>query len=87
MKEGDWISLNGSTGNIYQGKINLINPNLKKNKIFSDFMKLCDKHRTIKIRTNVDTPEDAQQALTFNVKVLGCVEPNICSLILIELVQ
>ena len=71
LKEGDWISLNGSTGNIYQGKIHLINPNLKKNKIFSDFMKLCDKHRTIKIRTNVDTPEDAQQALDFQCEGIG----------------
>ena len=35
LKEGDWISLNGSTGNIYKDKINLIKPNLTKDKIFS----------------------------------------------------
>jgi len=71
FQEGDWISLNGSTGNIYEGKINLIKPNLQKDKIFSDFMKLCDKHRKIKIRTNVDTPEDAQQALDFVCEGIG----------------
>ena len=36
LKEGDWLSLNGSTGNIYQGKINLIKPNLKKIKYFQN---------------------------------------------------
>ena len=71
LKEGDWISLNGSTGNIYKGEVNLIKPNLQKDKIFSDFMKLCDKHRTIKIRTNVDTPEDAKQALEFSCEGIG----------------
>ena len=69
--EGEWISLNGSTGNIYEGKVNLIKPNLKKDKIFSDFMQLCDQYRTIKIRTNVDTPEDAQQALDFICEGIG----------------
>ena len=41
--------------------LNLIKPNLKKDKIFSDFMQLCDQYRTIKIRTNVDTPEDGEK--------------------------
>ena len=71
FKEGEWISLNGSTGNIYPGKINLIQPNLKKDKIFSNFMKLCDSYRKIKIRTNVDTPEDAKQALDFRCEGIG----------------
>ena len=71
LVEGDWVSLNGSTGNIYKGKLNLIKPNLKQDKVFANFMQLCDKHRQIKIRTNVDTPEDAQQALDFQCEGIG----------------
>jgi len=71
FQEGDWISLNGSTGNIYKDKISLIQPNLKNDKIFIKFMQLCDKYRKIKIRTNVDTPDDAKQALDFKCEGIG----------------
>jgi len=71
LKEGDWISLNGSTGNIYKDKIDLIKPNLANDTIFKQFMNLCDKHRTIKIRTNVDTPSDAKLALKFKCEGVG----------------
>ncbi len=71
LKEGDWISLNGSTGNIYKDQMDLINPDLANDKIFKQFLNLCDKHRTIKIRTNVDTPLDAKQALKFKCEGVG----------------
>jgi len=71
LEEGDWISLNGSTGNIYKDKISLIQPNLKNDNIFIKFMKLCDKYRTMEIRTNVDTPDDAKQALDFQCEGIG----------------
>ena len=71
FKEGDWISLNGSTGNIYSDRIKLIKPNLSKDIIFKKFMDLCDKHRTMEIRTNVDTSIDAQQALDFQCEGIG----------------
>jgi len=71
FQEGDWLSLNGSTGNIYKGKISLTQPNLKNDMIFANFMKLCDKYRKINIRTNVDTADDAKQALDFICEGIG----------------
>ncbi|MBL7474034.1 pyruvate, phosphate dikinase [Robertkochia sediminum] len=67
--EGDWISLNGSTGNIYEGKIATKEPELTGE--FAEIMKLSDKYRTLKIRTNADTPADALVGRNFGAQGIG----------------
>ncbi|MDD5602816.1 MAG: pyruvate, phosphate dikinase [Eubacteriales bacterium] len=68
-KEGEWISLDGSTGNVYGEKIPAIPPEMTGD--FAVFMKWADKARKLKIRTNADTPEDAAQALKFGAEGIG----------------
>jgi pyruvate,orthophosphate dikinase len=70
LKEGDFISLNGSKGNIYDGEIPMIKA-AEENPDFQAFMKLCDDFRTMKIRTNADTPEDAAKARAFGAEGIG----------------
>ncbi|MDP4280855.1 MAG: pyruvate, phosphate dikinase [Bacteroidota bacterium] len=70
LKEGDYISLNGSKGYVYNGKINMIKA-AEENPDFQAFMKLCDQVRTMKIRTNADTPEDAAKARAFGAEGIG----------------
>ena len=69
FKEGDWISLNGSTGEVYNGKINTIEPQLSGE--FADLMELADKHSRMYVRTNADTPKDAGVARDFGAKGIG----------------
>ena len=68
-KEGDWISLNGSTGEVYQGKVDTVIPELSEN--FNELMKLADKYTRMYVRTNADTPEDAKVARNFGAKGIG----------------
>jgi pyruvate,orthophosphate dikinase len=70
LKEGDSISLNGSKGYIYNGVIPMIKA-AEENPDFQEFMKLCDAIRTMKIRTNADTPEDAAKARAFGAEGIG----------------
>ncbi|MCD6555754.1 MAG: pyruvate, phosphate dikinase, partial [Bacteroidales bacterium] len=68
-KEGDWISLNGSEGVVYDGKIETILP-----KVGGDFgiiMELADKYSRMYVRTNADTPHDSQVARDFGAKGIG----------------
>jgi pyruvate,orthophosphate dikinase len=67
--EGDWISLNGSTGNIIEGKVPTIEPELSGE--FAEIMKLTDKFATMKVRTNADTPKDAKAARSFGAQGIG----------------
>ena len=67
--EGDWISLNGSTGNIIEGKVATINPTLSGE--FAEIMELADKYAAMKVRTNADTPKDAQIARSFGAQGIG----------------
>ncbi len=67
--EGDWISLNGSTGNIIEGKVPTMEPELSGE--FAEIMKLSDKYRTMKVRTNADTPKDAKVARNFGAEGIG----------------
>ncbi|MGB5360784.1 MAG: putative PEP-binding protein, partial [Eudoraea sp.] len=67
--EGDWISLNGSTGNIIEGKVPTMEPELSGE--FAEIMKLSDKYRTMKVRTNADTPKDAKAARNFGAEGIG----------------
>lgn len=69
FKEGDWISLNGSTGEVYEGKIDTKDPELSGN--FSKLMDLCDKYSKVLVRTNADTPHDSKVARDFGAKGIG----------------
>ena len=67
--EGDWISINGSTGNIIDGKVATVEPELTGE--FAEIMKLSDKYTSMKVRTNADTPEDARVARSFGATGIG----------------
>jgi len=69
IKEGDWISINGSTGEVYEGKTKTINPELSG--YFGRIMELSDKFAKLSVRTNADTPKDAQIARDFGAKGIG----------------
>lgn len=68
-KEGDWISLNGSTGQILEGKIETQDPELSGD--FAAIMQLADKYTRMKVRTNADTPKDATVARSFGAQGIG----------------
>ncbi len=68
-KEGDWISLNGSTGEVYEGQVPTIIPSLAGN--FGKIMELADKYTHMYVRTNADTPHDAKVAHDFGAKGIG----------------
>jgi len=69
MKEGDWISLNGSTGLVYAGKIETQEAELSGD--FSELMDLTDKYARLKVRTNADTPKDSIVARNFGAQGIG----------------
>ena len=68
-KEGEWFSLNGSKGFVYGNKIETMDAS--ENPLFIKFMSIVDKYRRIGIRTNADTPEDADRALKFGAEGIG----------------
>ena len=68
-KEGEWFSLNGSKGFVYGAKIETMDAS--ENPLFIKFMSIVDKYRRIGIRTNADTPEDADRALKFGAEGIG----------------
>ncbi|HVO66710.1 MAG TPA: pyruvate, phosphate dikinase [Syntrophales bacterium] len=71
IKEGDWISLNGSIGRVYDGKIPTAKPDLEANKEYTQLMQWADKFRKLGIRTNADRPQDAAQARAFGAEGIG----------------
>lgn len=68
-KEGDFISLNGSTGEVYDGKVDTITPSLDGD--FGKLMDLAEKNTRMYVRTNADTPADALVAREFGAKGIG----------------
>ena len=68
-REGDYISLDGSTGNIYGEDVLTVEPEITGD--FETFMAWADKHRTLKVRTNADSPKDAQNAVRFGAEGIG----------------
>lgn len=68
-KEGEWFSLNGAKGAVYATKIDTMDAS--ENPLFVRFMQIVDKYRRLGIRTNADTPEDAQRALQFGAEGIG----------------
>ena len=69
LTEGDWISLDGSSGNVYAEKIETEEANISGD--FEVFMSWADKTRRLKIRTNADTPRDAKEARKFGAEGIG----------------
>ena len=71
IKEGDWITLNGTKGFVYEGSLPLIDIDLDKNQSYKELMKLVDKVKVMKVRTNAETPGDAAQGLKFGAEGIG----------------
>lgn len=71
IKEGDVISLNGSTGHVIVGAVPVVEPTLSGD--FATLMKWADSFRKLKVRTNADTPKDAQLARSFGAEGIGLV--------------
>lgn len=69
LKEGDVITLDGSTGEVFLGEVKTIPPQIDDN--FARIMQLADKHRKLQVRTNADTPHDAQLAREFGAQGIG----------------
>ncbi len=69
FKEGDWISLNGTTGEIYEERIKTKNPDLSGD--FGELMDLADKFSRMHVRTNADTPRDSTVARNFGAQGIG----------------
>ena len=69
LKEGDYISLDGSTGNVYAGLIETVAASVTGD--FATVMGWADELRTLKVKTNADTPEDTRQAVAFGAEGIG----------------
>ncbi|MBL7215736.1 MAG: pyruvate, phosphate dikinase [Phycisphaerae bacterium] len=69
VKEGDWISLDGSAGQVMLGQVATVEPKLTGT--FGLFMTMCDKIRTLGVRTNADTPGDSKRARDFGAEGIG----------------
>jgi len=69
IREGDAITLDGGTGEVYDGTIDLARPQAPAE--YDTLMKWCDQRRTLKVRTNADTPADAAKAVSFGAEGIG----------------
>jgi pyruvate,orthophosphate dikinase len=69
LNEGDWISLNGTRGTVYAGQVTTRDPELTG--AFGTVMEWADKARTLQVRTNADTPHDAEVAVRFGAEGIG----------------
>jgi len=71
LREGDWISLNGTKGIVYEGQIPLLPVDPEKNVYYKKLMTWADKVRKLRIRTNADNPHDAKMARIFGAEGIG----------------
>ncbi len=69
-KEGDWITLNGTKGNVYEGKLPMMD-STEENVLLHKFLKVCDSLRRLDVRANADTPDDARRARSFGAQGIG----------------
>jgi pyruvate,orthophosphate dikinase len=69
VKEGDWITLDGSEGVVYIGAMPLVTPEFPKS--YETLMKWADETRRLRVRSNVDTPQDARKAIEFGAEGIG----------------
>ncbi len=71
IHEGDWVTLNGTKGLVFEGVLPLQAVDLNKNESYKELMKLVEKRKTLQVRTNADTPKDAEQAAYFGAEGIG----------------
>ena len=71
INEGDWITMNGTLGVVYLGQLDLIPADPDTNNEYKELMVWADEYRKLKIRTNAESPEDAQQAIKFGAEGIG----------------
>ena len=71
VKEGDWITMNGTLGVVYLGQLKLIPADPDRNIEYKQLMTWADEIRKLKIRTNAESPEDAKQAIKFGAEGIG----------------
>ncbi len=70
FNEGDWITLNGTKGNVYEGQLRMIE-SAEENVLLHEYLKVCDSVRKLGVRTNADTPADAKRARSFGAQGIG----------------
>ncbi len=71
LKEGDWITLNGTKGRVYEGRLKLLPADPDRNKWYKELMTWADKFRKLKVRANADAPNDATLAREFGAEGIG----------------
>ena len=71
ISEGDWVTMNGTSGKIYSGKIDLIDADPDTHPEYKVLMIWADEVRKLKIRTNAESPDDAKQAIRFGAEGIG----------------
>ena len=71
LKEGDLLTLNGTSGKVYRGKLGLLNADPGANKEYAELMTWADEIRTLKVRTNAERPEDSVLARSFGAQGIG----------------
>ena len=71
LREGDWITLNGTKGRFYEGKLPLLPADPEHNKWYKELMTWTDKNSRLQVRTNADSPSDATQARLFGAQGIG----------------
>jgi pyruvate,orthophosphate dikinase len=69
VNKGDWVTLDGSTGEVFKGKIPVVDPEIGKN--FKKFMSWVNNYKKIGVRANADTPDDSKVALNFGAEGIG----------------
>ncbi|MFX0040801.1 MAG: pyruvate, phosphate dikinase [Promethearchaeota archaeon] len=69
VKEGDWITIDGTTGRIIEGKVSLVEPEIKGE--FLELLEMADEIKTLGVRANADTPIDARKAIEFGAQGIG----------------
>ncbi|MGA2070201.1 MAG: pyruvate, phosphate dikinase [Sedimentisphaerales bacterium] len=70
LREGDWLTLNGTKGAVYEGRLPMLD-DTAENVLLNSFLKICDSIRKLGVRTNADTPEDAQKAKQLGAEGIG----------------
>ncbi len=71
VHEGEWITLNGTKGLVYNGEMKLTSIDLNLNQSYSKLMELVNQTKTLHVRANADTPKDAKQAIAFGAEGIG----------------
>ncbi len=71
LREGDWVTLNGTKGRVYEGKLDLLPADPERNLWYKEMMKWADQFRTLGVRANADTPNDAAIARNFGTQGIG----------------